>query len=140
MEFDAAVAQDSLGFEEKWCLVKDCDGVEGLRNERKALKEMVGHFFDFKLTGGAIKVEGRISAIALGEPLNSNTFVMHMMKADPNMPGLYQVINNEFLIQEVKGFEYLNLEQDLGVEGLRRSKSSYHPVSMVRKYTLEPAV
>lgn len=139
IKMDAASAQGSLRFEEKWCLVKDCDGVEGLNNEREALKEMIKHFSDFRLIGGAIKAGDRICAIALGEPLNSHTFVMHMMKADPNMPGLYQTINNEFLTRELKGFKYLNLEQDLGVEGLRRAKSSYHPVDMVRKYSLELA-
>ncbi len=132
-------AEESLAFEEEWCSIKDCDGVEGLNNERLAIREMIANFSFFNLTGGVIKVDGKVSAIAIAERLNLETMVMHVMKADPNMAGLYQTMLNEFLLHNGKPFEYLNMEQDLGVEGLRKSKLSYHPVRMVKKYTLRAA-
>ena len=48
----------------------------------------------------------------------------------------YQAIQNEFLTREEGVFEFVNLEQDLGIEGLRKSKLSYHPFKMIKKFTL----
>lgn len=117
-------------------MVKDCDKVEGLNNERQAIREIINNFGSFNLIGAFIKVKGNICAVAIGEKLNSNTLVMHVLKADPFMQGLYQVILNDFLLKDCGNFEYINLEQDLGVEGLRQAKLSYHPARIIEKYTL----
>jgi uncharacterized protein len=45
--------------------------------------------------------------------------------------------NNEFLLRHGPEFEFVNMEQDLGVEGLRVAKLSYHPVRMINKFTLK---
>jgi uncharacterized protein len=123
-------------FEEEWCSIRHCDSVEGLFKERRAIREMITHCSEFGLVGGAIRVEGRICALAIGQRLNHNTLVMHVLKANPTMAGLYQLICNEFLANEARDYELVNLEQDLGVEGLRKSKLSYHPVEMIKKYTI----
>ena len=81
-------------------------------------------------------MQGNICAVALAQRLNPDTLVMHVLKADPNIDGLYQVMLQEFLAHEGADFNYVNLEQDLGIEGLRKSKQSYHPVEMVKKYIL----
>ena len=133
---NASNAESVLDFEDAWCSIKDCDNVTGLYNERDALREIVANFANFKLIGGAIKTEGMIRAVAIGERLNKDTLVMHILKADPNIAGLYQAIMNEFLSREGSAFKFVNLEQDLGVEGLRKSKLSYHPVEMINKYTI----
>ncbi len=133
-------AAECLEFEEEWCTIKDCDSVESLDNERRAIKEMIRNCSSFGVLAGAIKVEGKISAVAIGERLNPNTLVLHILKANPNIEGLYQVMNNEFIVRQGADFEYVNLEQDLGVEGLRKSKLSYHPVKMIKKYTCVPNV
>jgi len=52
------------------------------------------------------------------------------------MTGIYPVIFNEFLIHEASQYQYVNMEQDLGIAGLRKSKESYQPVRMVRKFSL----
>jgi hypothetical protein len=126
-------------FEEEWCSIKHCDSVEGLFKERRAIREMIAHCTEFGLVGGAIRVEGRICALAIGQRLNHNTLVMHVLKANPTMSGLYQVICSEFLANEARDYELVNMEQDLGVEGLRKSKLSYHPVEMIKKYTISSA-
>lgn len=126
-----------LEFETAWCSVKDCDAVEGLSNERSAIHEMAANFSDFNLIGGAILVQDKTVAVSIGQHLNPRTLVMHVLKAQPTMTGLYQVILNEFLSHEAKEFEYVNMEQDLGIEGLRKAKLSYHPVRMIKKYTLK---
>lgn len=138
-EYSVLNAQNSgecLKFEERWCTIKNCDRVEGLGNERRAIGEMLAHYSDFGLIAGVIKIRGNISALALGQELNSDTLVMHVLKADPNVAGLYQTMLQEFLVHQAGGFNYVNLQQDLGIAGLRKAKQSYHPARMIKKYTL----
>ncbi|MDD5692611.1 MAG: phosphatidylglycerol lysyltransferase domain-containing protein [Candidatus Omnitrophica bacterium] len=136
LNLDAFNIGECLEFEETWCTIRDCDSVQGLNNERQAIKEMIVNFRHFTLLAGAIRVGGRISAVAIAERLNPGTLVMHVLKADPSMPGLYQLIFNEFLMRQKRDFAYVNLEQDLGAAGLRRAKESYHPFKLINKYTL----
>lgn len=128
--------KECLEFEDRWCSIKDCVGSKGLNDERRAVEKIIENFSSFKLTGGAIRIEKSICAVAVGEKLNAGTFVMHILKADPNITGLYQTIFNEFLSYEARGFKYINLEQDLGLEGLRKFKLSYQPSGMIKKYNL----
>ncbi len=127
-----------LAFEDAWCSVKSCDSVEGLRNERVAIGEMISSFEEFGLTGGMISIGGEAKAAAVAGRLNPDTLVMHILKAAPDLAGLYQTMLHEFLSREARGFKLVNLEQDLGVEGLRKAKLSYHPSAMVKKYILRP--
>jgi hypothetical protein len=63
--------------------------------------------------------------------------VIHIEKANADIPGLYQVINQEFLKHEAGGCIYVNREQDLGVDGLRQSKMSYNPLLFVKKFNIK---
>jgi len=128
--------QECLDFEECWCSAKLCDTIQSLSDERQAFKIMLANFSEFNLVGGAIRIRGKVEAVVLAEALNPDTLVLHIMKADPDIEGLYQTILNEFLGREARGFEYVNMEQDLGVPGLRKSKLSYQPCQLLMKYTL----
>jgi len=61
---------------------------------------------------------------------------MHVLKASRFVPGLYQTLYREFLKREAQTCRFINMEQDLGIEGLRKAKLSYHPCAMVKKFTL----
>jgi uncharacterized protein len=128
--------QECLAFEEQWCMIKDCDGVKSLDQERQAFHQMLSGCSSLGLVAAGIRVDGKICALALAEKLNPQTLVLHILKAHPEMAGLYQTINREFLAHEASGYAYVNMEQDLGIEGLRKAKLSYHPAAMVKKYTL----
>jgi hypothetical protein len=127
---------ECLEFEEYWCEVRECGKYPGLERERCAILEMLNNFQYLGIRGGAIRMDGRIAAIALGEKILPDTLVVHVEKANPDIPGLYQIINQEFLMHNSEGCEYVNREQDLGVEGLRKAKMSYHPVRFVKKYKM----
>ncbi len=133
---DHSHRDECLGFEEEWCRLKECARIEGLQLESIAVKEMIHNCETFSLIGGGIRVNGAIVAIAMGQELNPATLVMHVLKAVPSMPGLYQTINREFLAHEATSHPFVNFEQDLGSEGLRKAKLSYHPVRIISKYTL----
>ncbi len=137
---DSSNANRCLEFEDTWCGIKDCDSQEGLSNEHEAIKEMIHNFSMFDLIAGAISMQGKIVALAIAQELNKETLVMHVLKADPNMAGLNQLMNNEFISRQASSFKYVNMEQDLGVAGLRKAKLSYHPISMVNKYTIKKNV
>jgi hypothetical protein len=78
-----------------------------------------------------------VSAFALGEKLNDSTYVCHFEKTDPFLEGAAQLVNREFCREISAEYMYINREQDLGESGLRDAKNSYHPVDMIRKFTVK---
>lgn len=83
------------------------------------------------------QAEGRIVAFTVGEPLSSDTYIVHIEKAFPEYKGSYQAINQlfaEYVQEKHPDLIYINREDDAGDEGLRKAKLSYQPVSMVEKY------
>ncbi|MFA6217575.1 MAG: phosphatidylglycerol lysyltransferase domain-containing protein [Candidatus Omnitrophota bacterium] len=136
---DATYVHECAAFEETWCSLRDCAHSAGLSHERKAFEGMINNFSAFSLKGGVLKVNRQIVAVAIAEKLNPQTLVMHILKADPGVAGGYQTMLWEFLSHESEKFTLVNLEQDLGLEGLKKSKLSYYPQYMVKKYKLQLA-
>jgi hypothetical protein len=124
---------ECLEFEDYWCMVKNCGKYPGLEKERCAILEMLKNFGSLSAKGGVIRVGGKIAALTLGEKM-LDTFVIHVEKANPDIQGLYQVINQEFLMHEAGNCKFVNREQDMGVPGLRNAKMSYNPVKFIKKY------
>ena len=85
------------------------------------------------MIGGIIKIEERIVALTLGERLSNDTFDIHFEKAFADVDGAYPMINQQFIIHELSDYTYVNREEDMGVEGLRRAKESYRPAYMAEK-------
>ena len=90
-------------------------------------------FEELELVGGLIRVDGEIVAFSIGEPICSDTFVVHIEKAYADVPGAYTMINQQFVEHECMAYKYVNREEDTGEEGLRKAKRSYRPVFMVEK-------
>jgi hypothetical protein len=127
-----------LQLETEWCDLRHCEASPGLLNESLAIKETFSHFGELGVKGGAILINGKVEAFTLGDPLNPETVVIHIEKANPAYEGLYPTINQAFLEQRWSGTTYVNREQDLGEEGLRKAKESYFPHHLVNKYILTP--
>lgn len=105
--------------------------------EKSKIFEVMDNFDIYGMTGGFISVSDRIVAIAIGEIIYDTLFV-HIEKADTEFHGAYQMIVNEFARHIcTPGTKYINREDDSGKEGLRTSKLSYHPLSLLEKYTVE---
>ena len=102
--------------------------------ELAAIHEVFDNFSDFKLRGGAIRIDEKIVAFTFGEQLNEDTAVIHVEKADPNVRGAYPAINQGFVAHEWSDMTYINREEDMGLEGLRKAKESYKPVKMIEKF------
>ena len=125
-----------LQLEAKWCDLRHCEATPGLHNESVAVKEAFTHFEELGVKGGAILVDEKVEAFTLGEPLNPETVVIHIEKANPAYDGLYPAINQAFLENQWSAYTYVNREQDLGEEGLRKAKESYFPHHLVNKYSI----
>ena len=125
-----------LQLETEWCDLRQCEASPGLLNESLAIKEAFTHYEELGVKGGAILINAKVEAFTLGDPLNPETVVIHIEKANPAYEGLYPTINQAFLEYQWSGYTYINREQDLGEEGLRKAKESYFPHHLVNKYTV----
>lgn len=86
------------------------------------------------LEGLALVENGKLLAFALGSRLNGNTFDIHFEKAIEE--AAYAAINQGFaryLREKHPEVQFLNREDDMGLEGLRKAKLSYSPDRMIEK-------
>lgn len=130
------LVEQCLALEAQWCDIRHCELYPGLSGEERAIYEGLTNMSHLDFTGGVILVNGKVEAFAIGELLNPETAVIHIEKANPAFEGLYQLINQEFCAHEWKQVPYVNREQDLGEEGLRKAKLSYQPHHLVNKYSV----
>lgn len=107
---------------------------DGLRNEFIGIESTLRNFNMLDMKGGVIKIDNKIAAFTLGEQINSNSVVIHIEKANTFYEGIYQAINQQFLCNEWNEMEFVNREEDLGIEGLRRAKMTYNPIRFVEKF------
>lgn len=99
-----------------------------------AAKEGLLRCNELQLCGGVYYVEGKPAAYILGEELNPETFVIHFEKGISGIKGLLQFVNQDFSALLPERYRFINREQDLGEEGLRKAKESWRPVGQVKKY------
>jgi hypothetical protein len=127
-----------LGMQEAWCQIRECVVKPDLLAEDFAVREALTYFEELGYQGGAVLINSVVEAFSLGEPLNEDAAVIHIEKANLEIPGLYAAINQLFCLNAWSNFTYINRDQDMGSEGLRKAKESYYPHHMVNKYTLIP--
>lgn len=88
------------------------------------------------MEGLILSDHGKILAMTLGSPLSDTTFDVQFEKALEDADGAYPAINWEFaryLSQKYPHLQWLNREDDLGLEGLRKAKMSYCPDHFIEK-------
>ena len=98
--------------------------------------EILDHFSTYDLLGGMLLAEGEIVGFSLGEVVGDTLFT-HIEKAERTIQGGYQMLVGQFAQQfATESVQFINREDDTGDTGLRTSKLSYHPVSLLEKYTV----
>lgn len=105
-------------------------------DETTSMDEVFDHWSDLDAQGGVIRVDGKIIAFTYGAPVNHDTFDSCVEKADISYEGAYAIINQEFALHLPEQYIYINREEDLGIEGLRRAKLSYKPELLLHKNTV----
>lgn len=124
---------ECLALEAEWCKANNCHEQEALVTERKSLTYALNHFDELGLIGGILHVNGQIVAFTFGMPINNHTFDVCIEKANADIDGAYTMINYQFANHIPEQYTYINREEDLGIEGLRKAKLSYHPVILLEK-------
>ncbi len=120
---------------DEWCLRNGCKGDKDLQWEYCAIRKSMKYFFELGLSGGLLRQNGQVVAFTIGEPISSDTYNIHIEKAFAEIQGAYPMINREFLAHTCQDYRYVNREEDMGSEGLRKAKLSYHPEILLEKYT-----
>ena len=106
----------------------------GEESEQTAVYEALEHFSALGLSGGLIGMGDEICAFSVGYRLNSDTYDVLIEKAMSGYEEAYAVINQRFAADFCSGFRYINREEDMGIDGLRKAKLSYHPALLPEKY------
>lgn len=104
--------------------------------ERSALKKALQYRKELGMEGLVLQNEGKLLAMTLGSPLSDSTFDVQFEKALDEADGAYPAINCEFaryLKEKYPQLMWLNREEDMGLEGLRKAKLSYNPDHFVEK-------
>lgn len=113
----------------------DPEQIESLTQEDVSIQKGLKHFEVLGLIGGLIRIDGNICAYAFGGAINPKVFDMTFEKALKNYNGIFQVLEQEMIRNELSSFEYINREEDLGIPGLRFAKEKLRPDTLLMKHT-----
>ena len=105
-----------------------------IRSQEEAIGLIFKYFDELKVFAGLIEVNNKIEAFSIASPLNNETANIHIEIANPTLLGLFQTINQEFVAAELSSYKFINREQDMGLPGLRKAKTSYHPIHLELKF------
>lgn len=114
--------------------IKEHEDDEDYSFEFEAVLTAFENYEALGFVGGLIRVDGKVIAYTMGERHSDKLFVTHFEKAPADVQGAYPIINQEFTRNCLMDYEYVNREEDLGLEGLRKAKQSYNPEIFLEKY------
>lgn len=133
-KLDASTVPDCLALYDFW--ISERENTTELMDEKKSVKLALENMESLGLTGGTIYIDGQLGAFTIGERLQKDMQLIHIEKARTDIDGLYPMINQQYVLRECGDVSYINREEDMGHEGLRKAKRSYHPAFMVEKHML----
>lgn len=134
-KLDASMISDCIALYEKWSAEKEGQDMD-LEDECRSVTLALHHMDALGLTGGAIFIEGKLCAFTVGERLHPQMQLIHIEKADIAYEGIYPMLNQQYILHECEGVEWVNREEDMGIAGMRKAKRSYYPARMIEKYML----
>ncbi|MCK9170654.1 MAG: phosphatidylglycerol lysyltransferase domain-containing protein [Treponema sp.] len=131
-------ADDAFSVEETWFSENDGAGDYDKKAERDIIREALMMLDELNLTGGILYADNKPIAMTIGSAITEKVADVHFEKAvsEYDRDGAYAVINQEFAKTLTK-YEYINREEDMGIEGLRKAKLSYHPDLLLAKWSAE---
>jgi len=104
--------------------------------EKGAMKAYFENYDFSEQKGGIIRIDGEIAAMTFGQKLTEDTALIQIELADEKYRGAYQAISKLFCENEWSDYLYVNREEDMGIEGLRKAKMSYRPEFLIEKYVI----
>lgn len=136
---DCSHMEEIAAFHKTWLADRDYDDKNGSIDSEEAGISIV--FENCGLVNckfGGVYLDGKLEAYSIGsyDPNIKSAFI-HIEKANISIPGLYNYINQQFLLNTFPEAEIVNREDDLGQEGLRKAKLSYNPIRLEAKYHIK---
>lgn len=128
-------------FERAWLAAREFDGSAEASAARESaiVKGWLAAALKGELVCDILRVDGKMAGIAIGEISPTGTGIEMYEKADTAYEGVYSYLAHEFAARNFAGCEYINRQEDMGLEGLRKSKLSYYPAFLLEKFVLRPA-
>ncbi|MFR9649402.1 MAG: GNAT family N-acetyltransferase [Rikenellaceae bacterium] len=123
---------EALVLYDSWMQGRDID-VESL-DERAVMIRAFQSWDALGLHGIALRVDGVMVAFSYGSQINEELFCTHIEKGDTAYEGVYATINQAMAASLPESYIYINREDDMGIEGLRKAKLSYHPIKLQPKF------
>ena len=120
-----------IALNRKWLKGREMGDAE--RAEQQALCRAFDNFDTLSLRGMVLYANGKPAAFSYGTPITNKTFCTHVEKYDSAVEGAATMINRLMAQSLEEEFEFINREDDLGLEGLRFAKTSYHPTLLLDK-------
>lgn len=118
-----------------WCRANCCKEDDEKQEEFHLVVRALRNFRQLHMRGGLLRTKEGVVAFTLGSPISADTFDVSFEKAYADIQGAYPMINQQFVLHELQDYVYVNREEDLGVEGLRKAKLSYYPEVLLEKGT-----
>ncbi len=121
-----------------WESANAAQGSDSTDEEHAAIERAFEYYGELGLEGGALYSSGKLIAFTIGEKISSTGFNVHFEKAYSEITGAYPMICREFIRQVITDhpeIKYINREDDMGMENLRKAKQSFYPEFLVEKYT-----
>ncbi len=134
--------EQALALFEKWVQERQNGDAEnspshfGEECQKLALRRAFDSYQELGLIGGAIMAGGELQGFLLGSEGNPQMGIAHFLYATSSMPGIYQLLLQKCCQELFSSYSLLNLEEDLGIPGLRRTKLSYQPLRLEKKYLI----
>lgn len=120
-------------YENRW--QRDNRTNEGdLDSEKVVIEKLLRNMDRLGSVGGILRLDGKMIGFSIGTQISEDTFDIQIEKADWDVTGAYQVLNNEFAKAFCADVTYINREDDMGLDGLRKAKLSYYPHEIIMKY------
>lgn len=117
----------------EWCRLNCCHEDDEKEEEAHLVNRALRNFRHLHMKGGLLRIREGIIAFTLGGAISDDTFDVSFEKAFSSIQGAYPMINQQFVMHELQDYAYVNREEDLGVEGLRKAKLSYYPAILLEK-------
>lgn len=107
-------------------------------NELKAINKLLNHSHLLDLHAVGVFINNELKGWAINEVISDKHGVAHFEKVDVNHTGIFQYLKHQSALSfHERGVELMNIEQDLGIEGLRKAKEAMYPVRFLKKFTIK---
>ena len=126
--------EECLAMNRVWCDLYGPSKDETIDKEKCAVKKAFDNYRELGLMGGLLRLNGKVIAYTLGEQVTEDTFLIHFEKAFADIQGAYPMINQQFVLNCLQNYKFVNREEDMGDEGLRKAKLSYYPEILLEKF------